>query len=837
MTTRHQKPEARLLRKLTATAAVALSATAIGACAEDEQTPVDDTVVVIDRNDSALLPFESCDSLDQYVADYVTELAVRSYESGYYGGGIAVDRGVPEVGFDNDGAEAPTAGGDDSSGGGGSAGPDDFSETNVQEVGVDEADLVKTNGEELFVIENNYSSNARLHIMDSWPAESAHELAIVELEGYGEQMFLLGDTVVTLTHIYQYAYNDYEPGGRETNDSLPPEEGGTGDEGGSSDGSDGGDPDVIDPEPGEPGEEPIDPDVPVYTENFQGLRLTFIDVSDPANPEITNAFDIEGSLASARAVDGTVYLAINSEVWQMLSLFEQAFYAAGIDEPDWSATGEAREAEVARLRAELPPVIRGFLADGGREAFIPDLRTEDGRSDLFACGDFMRPSQAGQLGVLSILAVDPSGDAAPTGTALLASGWQLYGSTTSLYVAQDSRWWFWGYGEDPVTRTHIHQFELNGGDPVYAASGAVEGWILNQFSMSEYDGHLRVATTDQTWGGSWWGVPVAADVAVSDGGDVAEPTSGEGSVSGGSTGSADAGAADEEEPSEVGTDDDVVEPEPGDGDDVVEPEPVPEPEERGPDANNVFVLARNGANLDVVGEVRGLAPGEQIFAVRFLGDRGFVVTFRQTDPLYSIDLSDPTNPTVTGELHIPGFSNYLHPLGDNHLIGIGQDADLDGRIIGLHLQIFDVSDMENPVRVAQEVIDSGWSNSEAQYDHHAFTYYPSRAVLAIPATLEEYDSETYSYFSGLILYRVDVEDGFTEIGRVSHTGLAEDYYCDTMGWECGSDAERGYPWYAWMRRAVFVDDFVYAISNLGVTSSAIEAPGEILSDIGFGTLR
>ena len=146
----------------------------------------------------------------------------------------------------------------------------------------------------------------------------------------------------------------------------------------------------------------------------------------------------------------------------------------------------------------------------------------------------------------------------------------------------------------------------------------------------------------------------------------------------------------------------------------------------------VTVLRPDGAGaLAPVGEVRGLGVTEQIYAVRFMGPQAYVVTFRQTDPLYVVDLSDPTNPRVTGELKIPGYSAYLHPVGDGLLLGVGQDADLDGRTLGTQLSLFDVRDPANPQRLSTLTIGG---SSEAEWDHRAFLYWPEDGTIVIPSS-------------------------------------------------------------------------------------------------------
>ncbi len=145
----------------------------------------------------------------------------------------------------------------------------------------------------------------------------------------------------------------------------------------------------------------------------------------------------------------------------------------------------------------------------------------------------------------------------------------------------------------------------------------------------------------------------------------------------------------------------------------------------------VHVLRAEGDELVVVGKVGGLGLTEQIYAVRFLGSTAYVVTFRQTDPLYVVDLSDPTNPVVAGELKIPGYSAYLHPVGDGLLLGVGQNADLDGRTSGTQMSLFDVSDPANPRQISTLPI-GGYS--EAEWDHKAFLYWAADGTIVIPVS-------------------------------------------------------------------------------------------------------
>ena len=150
------------------------------------------------------------------------------------------------------------------------------------------------------------------------------------------------------------------------------------------------------------------------------------------------------------------------------------------------------------------------------------------------------------------------------------------------------------------------------------------------------------------------------------------------------------------------------------------------------DSSTVYVLHRSGDTLRQVGSVGGMGKGQRIYAVRFDAGVGYVVTFRQTDPLYTLDLRDPAHPKVTGSLEINGYSAYLHPLGNGRLIGVGQEADANGRVQGTQVSLFDVSDPAAPKRLAQFHVQYG--HSEAEFDPHAFLYWPATNLLVIPMT-------------------------------------------------------------------------------------------------------
>lgn len=224
--------------------------------------------------------------------------------------------------------------------------------------------------------------------------------------------------------------------------------------------------------------------------------------------------------------------------------------------------------------------------------------------------------------------------------------------------------------------------------------------------------------------------------------------------------------------------------------------------------NHVFVLDEQGGTLVEVGHVNQIAPGETIFAVRMIGAKGFVVTFEQIDPLFTLDLSDPTNPRVIGELEIPGFSTYIHPLAEDKLLTIGVGGDENGANWLTQVSMFDVSDFANPSVFDQhQLITSGeWGWSEALYEHKAFQYWAPKELLAVPLSgyREVGVSGYWEYLSTLELVTVDLVTGLDSYGSIDHSSLYN------------SDPEN-YWYYRDIRRSIFMGDYIYAISDAGVT--------------------
>ena len=381
-------------------------------------------------------------------------------------------------------------------------------------------------------------------------------------------------------------------------------------------------------------------------------RIAQVNISDRAAPEVVADLSVDGVYNGARLSGGTARFVITSN-------------PVGIEWEYPSGNGLRAEQDAIEANREL---VRNSTLGNWLPAYV--LNTADRENaewgQLVDCFNVLAPEIFSGLNTLSIVVFDLSSSIEKwSASSVVAEGDIVYATADSVYVST-SRWVDWAAVSDNDMRsesaTHstlIHKFDTaSTSRPVYEASGQVPGFLLNQFSMDEYEGDLRVAVTASP---SWWW-------------------------------------SDESE-------------------------------------SHVTVLRPRGNLLEEIGSVGGLGEGERIFSVRFMGPDAYVVTFRQVDPLYALDLSDPSNPEVLGQLKIPGFSSYLHPVGDDLLLGVGQDASLEGRVEGLQVSLFDVSDPTNPVRVAQlrplegDGGEPNYSGSWVENDHRAFVFYDGLALI------------------------------------------------------------------------------------------------------------
>ena len=238
-----------------------------------------------------------------------------------------------------------------------------------------------------------------------------------------------------------------------------------------------------------------------------------------------------------------------------------------------------------------------------------------------------------------------------------------------------------------------------------------------------------------------------------------------------------------------------------------------------------------------VGRVTGIAPNEEIYAARMFGNKGYLVTFRNTDPLFTIDLSQPEKPVIKGKLEINGYSSYIHPLGEDALLTIGRDGDESGNIKGVQLQIFDVSDLSKPKQLHKVVItrenEDTYSYSAALWDTHAFMYHAGSGLLSLPINMYHWSWAGNSNFSGAVVYKATRDEGFSLVGLVNHIDLLPPQ---------GSDTDYYYHWWTQLDRSRFMfrtagvydqDAYLYTISDAGVKASNALNPSETFSSVKF----
>jgi uncharacterized secreted protein with C-terminal beta-propeller domain len=432
-------------------------------------------------------------------------------------------------------------------------------------------------------------------------------------------------------------------------------------------------------------------------------HVSLFNIADRANPVAVQEYAVSGTFAGARMVDGFIYIITTDFLYD---------YGQGVALPAIT---------VGPQTEELPPSQIGY---------------------------FENESYGNAVTV--ILAIDAAGDGSYSAAGYMTGGFGvLYVSSEHMYIAVTSYEYLDNEGYyEMLEKTAIHKIAFDELDTTYVCSGEVPGRLLNQFSMDEYAGNLRVATTTGQIG---WGA--------------------------------------------------------------------------GNPSNNIYVL---DSEMALLGKLEGLAPGEQIYSSRFFGDRAYLVTYMRIDPFFVIDLSDAANPKLVGSLEVPGFSDYLHPYGDNHVIGIGQDTLVDPSggfswFEGLKLSLFDVTDVGNPVEEDKIVIGERGTTSEAQNDHKAFMFDEERGILAFPVNLYQSESNpdpngwnwTYGSYvwQGVVVYNVSLDGGFQYVGRVTHGSDGQPYYFDRL---C-------------VRRSLYIEDVLYTISSGMVKMNALSDLAEISS--------
>ncbi len=521
-----------------------------------------------------------------------------------------------------------------------SAKSNDYSTTNIQVEGVDEADIIKNDGKYIYAV-----SGSKIVIIDAYPAESAKIMSETEA-GDAREIFISGNRLVVFG-----SYYDNEPRIMESAK-------------------------------------------PLYYSYPQKTFIKVYDISDRANPVMKRNITLDGNYYDSRMIGDYVYAVINNP----------AYY-----------------------REEMPVPLFS-----PKQAGFPDIY-------YFDMPDY-------SYTYTNIVSLNINSDRFSNKAFLLGSASSMYVSLDNIYITY-TKW------EEQNEKTAIHRISISNGQIKYEASGEVSGHVLNQFSMDEYNGYFRIATTT---------------------GQVSR--TGESSST-----------------------------------------------------NNIYVMS---GNLSAAGKLEGLAPGESIYSARFMGNRAYLVTFKKIDPLFVIDLTEPANPKVLGKLKIPGYSDYLHPYDENHIIGIGKEAveAEEGNFAwyqGIKLSLFDVTDVENPKEVSKFNIGDRGTDSEALREHKAFLFSKQKNLLVIPILLAEIDKEKYPedvpsnmygdfVWQGAYVFSLDLQNGFALKGRVSHddneTLMKSGYYYSSP--------------YS-VKRTLYMDNVLYTVSGKMIKMNNLDSMGEI----------
>ncbi|MGV8150494.1 MAG: beta-propeller domain-containing protein [Candidatus Woesearchaeota archaeon] len=584
-----------------------------------------------------------------------------------------------------------------------SSGASEYSQTNVQVEGVDEADFIKNDDKYIYLVQNN-----KLIIVDAMDQKEIISETDLPKNNYASNMFLYDGKVVVLAQSSDesFYFRRYD----------------------------------IAPQP-----------------SYESItNILIYDVSDRSNPELSEEFKVSGDYFQSRMKDGIVYLvAIKYASYPAMppviyaeKMISPNIYYFDNNEEQYNYNTIVSVDVVDESVVDSETYLLGYsntLMMSEDNIYIAYQKQVFGcwgwycRDDSYEKERFTEvvvPLLEGQLksDIEDVLDMGLSDDEEWNKISeVLTSFYREIEDDEDLQEEYDSMLDDVAEALDEYdtkkllenSKTIIHRVSVDDGVLSYEDSGEVDGRLLNQFSMDEYDGNLRVATTVDLWTNNGR-----------------------------------------------------------------------------KEYNNVYVL---NSNLEVIGSIDGIAPDEQIYSTRFMGDKLYMVTFKQIDPFFVIDLSNPENPKILGKLKIPGYSSYLHPYNNNFIIGVGKDVgenDWGGvSTEGVKLSLFDVSDFENPLEVDKFEIGMAGSDSPILYEHKAFLLFNDYLVIPVSEVTSRntgrygYD---YSYWDGAYVFKVS-EDGFDLLGKVKHDSRINSYY---SWWDRAS-----------VTRSMIMDDELFTISN------------------------
>lgn len=625
----------------------------------------------------------------------------------------------------------------------------DFSHTNNQVEGVDEADIIKNDGKYIYTV-----SGGNIVIIDAYPAESGRIISQINMNNnsYAQEIFVKGNTLIVFGNV-----NDYIPymySGSVTDGSV----------------SSGVMTKIASTEIARP-----------YYYSPK-MFVNMYDITDRSNPVLSKNMTIEGNYFDSRMIGDYVYMVSTKYIYDQNNVvlpmadgireeasFPGVYYFENPDNSYVFSTIFAINMNNGDTTRQI------FMLGSAQNMYVSNENIFITYTRYLSIYDYMdryidevikpavSPSVTIRLDEIRLSNMSKFDKMNEINTEI---------SNYANNLTDDERTNFYNTMYDRMNNiqeeianqmehTVIHKLSINGDRVEYKSNGEVLGHVLNQFSMDENNGYFRIATTTGTW----------------------------------------------DKPQ-----------------------------------NNVYVL---DGSLNISGKLEGLASGEKIYSARFIGNRLYLVTFKNTDPLFVIDLSNPSSPNVLGELKIPGYSDYLHPYDETHIIGIGKDAEVQNDTNfayyqGLKIALFDVSDVSNPTIMSNITIGDRGTQSDALYDHKAFLFSKSKNLLVIPVSLAVIDTSKYdgkipswaygdTVWQGAYVFKITLEDGIQIRDRITHmdniTKNAYGYY----------DLQYDHS----ITRSLYINDVLYTLSDKMIKMNnlsdlteinKIELPGYMYSE-------
>ena len=605
---------------------------------------------------------------------------------------------------------------------------EDYSKTNIQVEGVDEPDIIKNDGKYIYVVSGN-----KVVIADAYPAENAKILSEIELNGTPQEIFINNNRLVVFGWEESY-----------TSSSISSEIG-------------------------------IMPRRSYTQQTF----VKVYDVTDRSNPILTRNVSVDGNYYDSRMIGDYVYVIVNEPVYysepgpipmpaiQSNNVLKtipvtDIYY---FDFPDSSyiftnilAVNTQNDGEDVSTKTFLMGYSENMYVSTNNIYIVYTKRLDEFDFYDKIVDEALIPAVPVNVQI-KINQIRNSNLTKYEKMQQIGDEFQSYLATLNpeqsasvMKIVQENMVKVQEEIAKEMEKTIIHKISISGNSIEYKASGDAPGYVLNQFSMDEYNDDFRIATTT----GNLW---------------------------------------------------------------------------EGNSANHLYVL---DSDLKIIGKVEDLAKGEKIYSARFLGNRAYIVTFKKIDPLFVIDLSVPQDPKVLGYLKVTGFSDYLHPYDENHIIGIGKEATGGNEQFawyqGMKISLFDVSDVENPKEIGKVTIGDRGTDSQALHDHKAFLFDKEKNLLVIPISLAQINETRYEdeygnipdwaygdvVWRGAYVFNIDLENGIVLKGKITH----ENETANEINY---------YDYQSQITRSLYIDNILYTLSNKMIKANNLDNMNEVSS--------